>query len=158
MGSGKHIQGEEKGGLQLGVHETQSLFLYCYLLIIVLFSVGTTLNLLLPRTTQLDHCGTGPQQGSLQKTGTKHPGAFACVCTHAHAHAEAACWQAACLPGTQEKVALCSFQEKHHWVGLCCLPLWVETTHIQWRSRVWKKNLSQKQALILHVSSLGSFW
>ena len=90
MGSGKHIQGEEKGGLQLGVHETQSLFLYCYLLIIVLFSVGTTLNLLLPRTTQLDHCGTGPQQGSLQKTGTKHPGAFACVCTHAHAHAEAA--------------------------------------------------------------------
>ena len=41
------MQGGAKVGLQLWVHETQSLFLYYYLLIIVLFPIWTTANLLL---------------------------------------------------------------------------------------------------------------
>ena len=39
--------GWAKVGLQLWIHKTQSLFLYYYLLIIVLFSIWTTVNLLL---------------------------------------------------------------------------------------------------------------
>ena len=41
------IQGGAKAGLQLWVHKTQSLFLYYYLLIIVLFPIQTTVNHLL---------------------------------------------------------------------------------------------------------------
>ena len=43
-----HVQGGAKVGLQLGVCETQSLFLYYYVLVIVLFSTCKTVHLLLP--------------------------------------------------------------------------------------------------------------
>ena len=42
------LQGGAKVGLQLWVSETRNLFLYYYLLIIVLFSLWTTVNLLCP--------------------------------------------------------------------------------------------------------------
>ena len=43
-----HIQEWAKVGLQLQVYRAQTLFLHYYLLIIVLFSIQTTVNLLLP--------------------------------------------------------------------------------------------------------------
>ena len=42
------IQWWAKEGLQFYVHKTQSLFLYPYVLIIILLSIQTTLNPLLP--------------------------------------------------------------------------------------------------------------
>ena len=47
------IQNEAKVSLQFWVHETQSLFLYYYLLVIVLFSIQTTVHILLPQSVSL---------------------------------------------------------------------------------------------------------
>ena len=57
-----NIQGWAKADLQLWVHETQSLFLYYYLLNIVLFSIWTAANLLLPTPvlTRVHHSRSCP--------------------------------------------------------------------------------------------------